>query len=981
MTTNHIGVKLIESFIKNKLNLYKTKAFQIIIPKPFGRVNEIEIYTYAKDFNNYVTKVNSFIKLDNNGKPARSLYFQDFSDNNFEYLTHNQQDKNENNENESDEDKFNFNIENHLISRLDFKEEFKEEWIKIFKDYGKSTLYSSLQFSDPNNNNNNNDGILSYFIVFDESISSETNIDKKTNIDKEAKKFLIYFFLSIYREVLKASAIKSATAAIMARNMSHNLGSHILFYLKTVFSNIPEQWKNLLYELEKKDDGNFHLNVAIDLIEKIKINGIKKDISAPFLTGVGKFLGYLQERQDFIATIASNFIPYYGTVNFKDFIYDELNPDLKVIRHNKEIGIRNILLDFIAESEGYSRKGKDNIRVYFKNFNGTDINHTDLEYLRSIKMDMPAGIMGRQAFFSIFENIIRNSAKHSPENPEKSNKDLIIKFDVQKDKRHPDYWKVIISDNNNNYAKVEKAIRKGLQDDYIDDKGELKHENKGIKEMRISAAWLRGYNVADINERDIEPKILDIEKVNENLGYVFYIPISKKLVYITTESNKKEVKLFENKEEYKVVTIDEYLQLDSTNYRITLIDENIDENNVNKIKQKAPVRILTNISINYITENKDANKLYLKAYRDWLDNDLKGFIKDDKIHIVIFDSNNNNGNDKEAQKYIYHNTNDSITIKNNKLNEKLIVFRKHNDTKTEFLDFKQNEVYKTSIFIEGITGHNSTERLLRYEDKNLEWVYKLTEAALTKVLIIDERIFNRFALPKIQKNIDITVEEILNNVTNKELLISFLKKEKNIKQEKIDSIDLEIETICKEEIQDKDKEDIARDIIGFISNNKAIEKTTEEENLKKEIYEKKNITIFNIIPDNDGSVKVYDLNDNPFLEIYNEGEVLSFKKIGDNNYNLLEFDFVLIHQGILDKFYDTFKDKNISKKNKWKKTIWKIITEIFPAKHKHIIHSGRSKPNDLPDNVGFNQFSSVETALFDCKLSLSDLLYSVRNEK
>ena len=124
-----------------------------------------------------------------------------------------------------------------------------------------------------------------------------------------------------------------------------------------------------------------------------------------FLSGLGRFINYIQERQDFIATIATDYIPYYSTINFKDFVYDELNYDYKIIRHKEKskYKVENILLDRIAYSEGYDR---DKIKIHFRNFDGLERNHPDLELLRDFNLDLPGGIIGRQAIFSILKKIL-----------------------------------------------------------------------------------------------------------------------------------------------------------------------------------------------------------------------------------------------------------------------------------------------------------------------------------------------------------------------------------------------------------------------------------------------------------------------------------------------------------------------------------------------------------------------------------------------
>lgn len=69
-----------------------------------------------------------------------------------------------------------------------------------------------------------------------------------------------------------------------------------------------------------------------------------------------------------------------------------------------------------------------------------------------------------------------------------------------------------------------------------------------------------------------------------------------------------------------------------------------------------------------------------------------------------------------------------------------ILFRIHNDTSNDFETYR--EAYPSSLqklFVEGISGGNSTSLLLRESIITPFWAHKIKEAALTQVLIIDER--------------------------------------------------------------------------------------------------------------------------------------------------------------------------------------------------------------------------------------------------
>lgn len=101
------------------------------------------------------------------------------------------------------------------------------------------------------------------------------------------------------------------------------------------------------------------------------------------------------------------------------------------------------------------------------------------------------------------------------------------------------------------------------------------------------------------------------------------------------------------------------------------------------------------------------------------------------------------------------------------------------------------------------------------------------------------------------------------------------------------------------------------------------------------------------------------------------------------------FDYISIHQGILDKIYGAF---GIKENDAAKLEVTKAIHSCF-SKHdtpddakdflpRFIIHSGRSKPNekDMPQHQPFVQFAAIDHAVKDCKYTLVELLATAHYE-
>jgi len=908
------------------------------------------------------------------------------------------------------------------------------------------------------------------------------------NEEQISKLINFQYFLSFFSNVIKGievdylkqkAQICSAVAAIMARNLSHNIGSHILTYLKDRIRSVKSSWENHLLEfqeidknkivrkeLEKQEDylrrlGSIYQKLTyesdkefINRIQNLKYE-VKIDaelynqiifrqetldnVEAPFLLGLSRFIGYLQERQDFIATISTDYIPYNSTINFKEFIYDELNWDYKIQRHHNLVphNAENILLDNIARSEKLDRH---RIHIWYKNFNGIEDKvviegkeqeHEGLKELRTINIDIPGSVIGRQAMFSIIENIVRNSAKHGlkhgkektsfvltadsiknlrakglPENiiekitfaerkskkygllnlpfiSEKTFKNgiikslgeevykqfghlliecaeqpLILKFNIEKNplqgEEADDYWKMTITDNNWNGNKAIEKLHKGLKDKYVDETGKLLESNKGIKEMRISAAWLRNEFVYETDEEntkltnmpflDIDRVMLDdsgnirfdeksvpiLEEGKEScLRYTFYIRKAKKVAMILSkpeefkffDSNNNEIFININNE-WEILSREDYEKKKNKNYKIVLVDETLED--FEEIKKFAVCRVMQidvkeskklfakcfknidNQSINDINEKID--KLFDFFYKKWIRNHFnrwdKFITRNYKFgHFpwtAIMDDKLLDKKDDILDK------NAAILIEPSlvRVKKATILFRRHELGDLERFNDYLSKLNNNSIncrFLEETSGHNSTFRITHNEKLNKNWSLKIVESTLTNVLIIDERICERYA--------------------NDSAL--FHKTRYHFKNIHIMNL-----------IQDSEYfqlQDITGDSLGIISK--------ENEKLV---------------------VNINDLSQDSFYQ-----NVYSKQK--------LNYDFVLIHQGLLDKIHELFSI-DID-------TIHKTLSGFIRAKYHNMVHSGRSKPDKIPKDTIFVLFSSLEKVLEDCKFSLTELLYSARLDK
>lgn len=1036
----------------------------------------------------------------------------------------------------------------------------------------------------------------------DVSMNSEktylTNIVAITNDHDTLKRFVDEKRIEILKFVMllksrrtddfyikqREEANKSAKAAIMSRNMSHNLGSHVMSYLKQHLGTVKEMLNDKILSILYKDEDDLIQKRGL-IIEDGK-DPIEQNVALPFLIGLGKFISYLQERQDFIATIATDFIPYYSNVNFKDSIYDELNPDKRNERHSERTTSQttdNILLGNIARSEGLGRPtsptgkivpinkteltdGLDtrniaadstestepqfsldlrDIIIKFRNFDGnavekkektgniTIINeegHKSLEEMRKYDVSLPGGVVGRQAVFSIVENVIRNAAKHGHR---EQNQDLELTFDIftkedilakddDKERYKPstndncnenhlslsevlktyylgvktveektittvedadDLYFVTLTDNLPFSENSLGELRKALMEDYVNDKGVMNEGNKGIKEIRISAAWLRSikdekglntlvpfdeiqkllkkepdnnaaivndaawiqYVLPETNNKKYAPNVY--ARISDgHLQYIFCLLRPKKVAIISERfkdgQNYDRTSFIANS--WGAFASESFIKdVSNKSYEFILIENDDDYDSVRVVTSSRTLKISELNKDGYIEKNSffkeikegsfNAKEIEAKLYKK-----LSG-IKADKnneIHILVddetaFRKNGGNENTLSITKGIVRITKG---VKDSELTP--YIYRTHYEAKNNFIDvvkeLGEGKLYQKTKFIEGITGNNSTDRLVRNEDIDETWGYRHLHAMKEQIAIFDERIFAKVFGVKDEDFYK--EEELLKSAKTK--IVSKLEKEKkdieeNVKKKLIEkdikkvdaskSID-ELRKIL-EQIGGKYKSSLSvteRVIVGHSS--KDLLSYAKSNSYSGTAFAQKGVMVFNLFRDlvNEDRFNLCGLHmdkENDFNSSLDETNLhsictiiaqitwkdkrLNIEWFGDAEKQFKnKFHHMSIHQGLLDKMYEAFGLKH-SNTEELKEEVTKDFYELFSKDPALIgiekddqgnddkfflpglcIHSGRSKPSktDMPQHLPFIQYASIENAVLDCKYSLVELLDFARYE-
>ena len=893
----------------------------------------------------------------------------------------------------------------------------------------------------------------------------------------------------------RKESIKSAKAAIMSRNMSHNLGSHVMSYLKQHLGSVQSMVQDQILAEFLQNEEDFKKWLVFKGFEVSKDNtptnkgteeeglSVYEKIALPFLVGMGQFISYLQERQDFIATIATDYIPYYSSVNFKDFIYDELNPDKRYERHKDRKNLRpdNILLGNIARSEGLgrptsptiSRKGNNSehkdselydIVIKFRDFDGNPVTNRkkaseSLEQMRDYDVSLPGGVVGRQAIFSILENVIRNAAKHGNWRDEKK---LEIAFDIFSketvnqrastndalNENHRSLQQVLndfyctardanelyfvtITDNLSFNEEGLSKLRKALASPYVNEKGEMEGANKGIKEMRISASWLRSINnefantIHNFCEKSIEHDSkwqLDYshiapvlyarisaernnlnEVVAQHLQYIFCLSKPKEVAVISSIFKKKayaDYKNYLSENMWGGYTVDEFISSNNKSFEFVILADS-DKKRYNEIRMKTSSRLYLESDLPDLKdafkrlaemEKIDTVSVKKKLYQYLSDcsNETTIIAISDKTasgkypnseacinigeygNVKLFD-----GLPEDFSIFVPQNDKQVTLKKNNDI--KLYVYRSHYESENVFNELVNTSAYDNCLFVEGITGNNSTDRLVRNDEIDDLWFYKHLHAMKERIGIFDERIFSK--VYGLEESDFLQKEEIIAN----DIFAG-------IDDEEEDSVSIYSEN-AKQIIKNKD-EVTAKSYVGTI-------------------YEQKGVIVFSLIRNAEDN-RIFNLygiecvkRDEIRNSIKKNGKYLSkcikYAQLTWENGNLRfipekpfkEFDHITIHQGLLDKMYDAFGIKDSPKD---KEQLTHDFYEHFSSKSDIItytngeytkyflpgmcIHSGRSKPseNDMPQHLPFIQYASIENAVLDCKYSLVELLDYARYE-
>ena len=578
----------------------------------------------------------------------------------------------------------------------------KYVWIKTDSLEGRFTTYSFAYITDESLWQDSKEKCKEYSFNLISFIKSELAKNLNDQIEQE-------------KERTRYQAMKSSIAYIMARNMSHNLGSHYMQYTK------DDLWK-----LASKENLDY----------------------AQYFRGGSKTLDYIQGRMSYLSYIAADDKLPYRPVHFLTDIFYPLILDEDP--YEEEKATKNYFLSNLVRSEKYSRNdgeiGKLDLKLsYF--INGkyilrneiTSENNCQKAEYDNLQVALPGGNVGIHAFYNILENFIRNSAKyHWGETPRP--KDLTITVCLRLvDHKNERQLEVVIHDSKGNANEKVETI--SLLDKmngalgqlvFLNDDMSINQSSKGLKEMLLSSFWISSNEFDDdfckliqkFNDADKSSKegilkdqgftytTIPQESDKASLGIKFTMPIYTPVLYVDDFAQ------FPSKIKSDVIVCKKN-GLQGSPYARTVITESLPE--IAKDAKDA------------VEESTDS-----PMYRDT---------------CALYAAITKNLGDDNFDSYILN----IDGLEPQRIwggGAKMIMLEDHmsdNVTTETFLDYWGNYAYVETKsggndtqniwnrFTKGRTAQNGA-KYNRWEDKYFS--LKVKEAALTRITIIDERIFN-----------------------------------------------------------------------------------------------------------------------------------------------------------------------------------------------------------------------------------------------
>lgn len=291
-------------------------------------------------------------------------------------------------------------------------------------------------------------------------------------------------------------AVRTAAVAIIGRNMSHNLGSHVLSAVVSEPTGANALGDNDCAGIARAIEGNcVSEGQRTSLANAAKSwPGLRKE-----RTDRDDLVRYLQERMDFLAEVSTSGTSMPVSMQIGEIVDAFRN--------------EHLLTSYISGTKIHKKPVEVSVEA------GEDS--------RKSVVAMPGGRNGCHALYVVLENVARNCAKHRPQSDDP---DVVLRLDAKQ--VGGDRVRLRVWDNGRNAfvppspgaaSPLEQLARSIGDDSIIQPDGHVRQGGWGVREMMIAAAYLRGLPIEDSESqrlRDLPnaPALLEVLAVDEVTG-------------------------------------------------------------------------------------------------------------------------------------------------------------------------------------------------------------------------------------------------------------------------------------------------------------------------------------------------------------------------------------------------------------------------------------------------------------------------------
>ena len=323
-----------------------------------------------------------------------------------------------------------------------------------------------------------------------------------------------------WRNSALTEARKAARASILARNFSHVTGSHVVsnpgFAMTLAGDGVWHKWQTALIDHADRFDSAFdrysRLNRATENPSNYWLEGgqILADMAAAFAHGgvlleqTRMFHHFLQGRFDFIARAVDDVRDRQEPVNFvEDMLDGFLTQSAYLDTLVRDLGVRLpklnlqvILPEGIRFQTKWRRDKETETNAWWHEWvqiDGEPGMQKDIRHY-STMVGIPGGLISCHAFYSLLENIIRNSVKYGSHREAVATSDLGYLMMLNLNVKDRDTFLLRIHDNcscHGNQNSAYEKLFKLLGRDILDEMGLPQKEGLGVQEMVICAESLQ----------------------------------------------------------------------------------------------------------------------------------------------------------------------------------------------------------------------------------------------------------------------------------------------------------------------------------------------------------------------------------------------------------------------------------------------------------------------------------------------------------